>query len=47
MSRIEQKLVVGIEKKQEKLSDTLREINDLVKDSFSVKGSSYEIHILC
>ena len=46
MTRIEQRLV-GVEKKQEKLSDTLKEISDLVKtlkkDSFSIKGSNYEV----
>ena len=46
MTRNEQRLV-GVEKKQEKLSDTLKEISDLVKtlkkDSFSIKGSNYEV----
>ena len=46
MNRIDQRLL-GLEKKQDKLSDTLKEINDLVKkikkDSFCIKGSPYEV----
>ena len=46
MNRIEQR-ILGLEKKQDKLSDTLKEITDLIKklkkDSFSIKGSPYEV----
>ena len=46
MNKIDQRLL-GLEKKQDKLSDTLKEINDLVKkikkDSFCIKGSPYEV----
>ena len=44
--RMEQRLVTG-EKKQDKVSDTLKEIVELLKrlkkDSFSIKGSAYEV----
>lgn len=46
MKRVEQRLVM-VEKKQDKLSDTLKDILGLVKqfkkESFSIKGSPYEV----
>lgn len=47
MNRIEQRML-GIKKKQDKASDILKEISDLMKnlnnDSFSTKGSPYEVY---
>lgn len=38
---------MGVEKKQDGLSQTLKDISDLIKalkkDSFSIKGSPYEV----
>ena len=46
VKRVEQR-VVAMEKKQDKMSDTLKDILDLLKklrkESFSIKGSSYEV----
>ena len=46
MNRIEKKMV-GLENKQDGLSQTLKDISDLIKglkkDSFSIKGSPYEV----
>ena len=48
MNRMEQRLV-GVEKKQDGLSQALKDISDLIKalkkDSFGIKGSPYEVKL--